>query len=100
MIRLLYKDVNCKVSISISEDLNLPMAHIEINGWSLSLYKRYLLVIGSCLNLIKEEGVLSIYAIARTEKAQKFNSLFGFSPISDVIDKETNNIYKLMRLEC
>ena len=85
---IFYKDSD--LWLGWTEESGIISVHTEIYAWSLSKYKKYLVVFGSFLNTIKAPVV---YSVAKTEKAKKFNELFGFS-----ILKEESGVYT-MKLE-
>ena len=63
-----------------SEKDNIISIHTEIVNWNILKYKKYLFIFSSMLNKFKGR---ELYSIAKTEKAKKFNELFGLSLLEE-----------------
>jgi hypothetical protein len=79
-MNIIYKDKDSWLGYTIEEN-NIMFLHMDTNIWSLSVYKKFLSIFNEFLKVVDREF---IYSIAKTEKAKKFNELFGF----DYIKKE------------
>ena len=79
-MNIIYKDKDCWLGYTIEEN-NIMLLHMNTNIWSLSVYKKFLSIFNEFLRVVEREF---IYSIAKTEKAKKFNELFGF----DCVKKE------------
>ena len=89
-MEILYKDEDAELYIEWCETLNGYLLHTTIHKWSLSKYKKYLIILGREINKIKEKEV---FAIPLTEQDEKWERLFGFK---DTGMRVYN--YKIMRL--
>ena len=79
MMRVLYKEEgNGFLGLSRDEALDIFVMHVDLKIWSVSEYKRYLIVFGNVLNLLREVGITEVYSFCDSEKEVKFNKLFGF----------------------
>lgn len=66
------------INISMEKFPLLPkgwLLHTKVNSWSISKYKKYLLIFGNLLNNIQDN---KLYAIPPSEKEEKWQMLFGF----------------------
>lgn len=84
-----YEDTDCWLGYSVEQ--GIVSVHTEIfSKWSVSKYKKYLGILASFLNYIDKDV---IYSVCKTEKAKKFNELFGFEELY-----RTKEDYYIMRL--
>lgn len=97
-MKILYKDHSGWVGLSEMD--GYPIIHTEITQWSVSAYKRYLLIFGKILNQLKESGISRVYSFARSEKTKKFNELFGFSYTGKTIATSVGPNTFIMELLC
>jgi hypothetical protein len=77
-MEVLYSDDDITISLQYYEKTNMYFIHSKVNQWSLSKYKKYLLIFGGILNNLKDKNILTVYAIPPSEKEEKWESLFGF----------------------
>lgn len=92
-MEVLYSDEDIVISSEWSDKLNGFIVHTKVKNWSLSKYKKYLLLVGKELNKLREKGIVEIFAIPPTEKEEKWENLFGFKDSGFRLGK-----YKIMRL--
>jgi len=59
-----------------TDDNGVISVHVEIASWSLSSYKKYIKIL---VDFLKTVDAKCVYTIAKTDKAKKFNELFGFN---------------------
>lgn len=65
--------------------------HMELTHWSIGNYKKYINIFSSFLNQFEKGTIL--FAVAKTEKAKKFNELFGLQQLG------TQDSYYVMGIE-
>ena len=63
--------------------------------WSLSKYKKYLILFGEIINKLKVD---ELYSFAFDEKSKKFNELFGFQDVGHGLTEDYVP-FRLMKLE-
>lgn len=93
-MEILYTDEDITISLEHFEKNNMYFVHTKVINWSLSKYKKYLLIVGRELNKLKSRGIVEVYAVPPTEREEKWQMLFGFSD-SGMRIKE----HKIMRLQ-
>lgn len=78
-MRILYKEEgNGFLGLTFDSALNIYVMHVDLVVWSVSDYKRYLIIFGNVLNLLREVGIDEVYSFCDSPKEVKFNKLFGF----------------------
>jgi hypothetical protein len=94
----LYQDEDCWLAYQYEESLGKYTMHTTVKEWSLSKYKKYLNVFTDAMMVLENRGIKEVYSVCFTDKAVKFNQLFGFRllGITKTINKE--DVY-LMRFE-
>ena len=99
-MRILYKEEgNGFLGLSRDEVLDIFVMHVDLHIWSVSDYKRYLIIFGNVLNLLKEVGITEVYSFVDTPKDEKFNMMFGFID-TGFMGLDVNGINsKIMKLE-
>lgn len=93
-MEIMYTDEDITISLEYYENLNMHFIHSNVTNWSLSKYKKFLLIFGTILNSFRERDIKTVFALPPSEKEEKWERLFGFSDTGQII----NNKYKLMRL--
>src|SRR4030042_5937416 len=76
--KTVYSDEDIILHLVYFTEQNLCFIHSEVKKWSLSKYKKYLLVFAEILNQLHKEGIDELFAIPPTEKEEKWQGLFGF----------------------
>jgi hypothetical protein len=88
-MNIYYKDEDCW--LGWSEEQGILFLHTEVFSWSLSKYKKYLAIFAQLINNFPNR---TLYSVATTKKALKFNELFGL-----VIDHVTEDNKYIMKIE-
>lgn len=83
MINILYKDEDSWLGYTTEEGLYI--LHMETNPdtWSLSQAKRFYHIL---VNALKDIPAQMVFSVCKTNKAVKFNQMYGF----DVIEVKDN----------
>lgn len=78
-MKTLYDDGNCWLGLDYLEDL--PFLHVKIESFSPSKYKEYLVEFNKVL---LDNNLKQVYSVCTTEKAKKFNEIFGFTYVCPI----------------
>src|SRR4030042_1576908 len=65
--KTVYSDEDIILHLVYFTEQNLCFIHSEVKKWSLSKYKKYLLVFAEILNQLHKEGIDELFAIPPTE---------------------------------
>ena len=93
-MEILYTDEDITISLEYHENTKMYFVHTKVISWSLSKYKKYILIVGKELNKLEIRGIKQVFAIPPSEKEEKWQMLFGFSDTGMRIKE-----YKVMRLQ-
>lgn len=87
----LYEEDKVFVKIHYDTTLKCWIMHMDCQEWSLSVYKRYKKIWeNKILPLLKENNITEFYGLCETEKALKFNKLFGVNPTGHIVTTDDN----------
>ena len=95
---ILYEEPQGYVAITLDDATEKCYMHVELKNWSLSEYKRYLVIFEIIKKHLKEL-VPEVYSICDTEKEFKFNALFGFEDTGLKVLQEDGALGILGRLK-
>ena len=89
-----YSDDDIVLNLVYFAEQKVCFIHSDVKKWSLSKYKKYLLIFAEILNQLHKEGIDELFAVPPTEKEEKWQGLFGFTDTGHKIDS-----YKVMGIK-
>ena len=82
-MKIIFDDGN--VQLRLSYDEIVPILHVDIVEFSKDLYKKYLV---EFIKVLRDNNLSTVYSVCSTEKAKKFNELFGFKYLCTIEGKD------------
>ena len=99
MITLYSEEGNGQVTLSIDENLDAYIMHVDLKSWSLSEYKRYKRIFKAIKARLKEVGIKEVFSITDSKKERKFNLMFGFKPTGFLAVDDQGVLSEVLKLE-
>lgn len=94
-MRLIYEDEDIEVFVESCTDITSGVfIHTNVKQWSLSKYKKFLVVWGCIMTRMRSEGWKHLFAVPPSPSEEKWEMLFGFKDSGLEVSG-----YKLMILE-